>query len=585
LADQRHELGDSGTEPEWLPSPPGVSRLDTLPEDFIAALSRRPLAPGDVLAGRYKLIESLGDGAMGQVFVAENLAIGRRVAVKLLKPELLIDRSFRLRFQQEATATAAVEHRNVARFFDLVAGDPTFLVVEYVPGETLQAVLKREGSLDPNRVVRIAIRLCWALEAAHGLGIIHRDVKPANVILSPDPELGEEPKLIDFGLAKLPTMVGAENLTRTGQIIGTPHYMSPEQIANNKDVDGRADVYALGCLVYHMLAGEPPFAGSDDVQVLYQQISETPPPLGPRLRGPAPEGLVEVVERSLQKKPAQRYSSMLEMSAALEAIARKSGGSEQTERFAKRAPRRPWLAIAAATLAVLASAMITHLYDARGAGGAALLVRSRPDRAQVRVDGRPQSGVTPLTARGLAAGSHQVRVELAGRAPLERTIELGPGELAAVDLVLPPSSHPLEVQSIPSGGSVFVDDAQLPGATPLTVTITDDDFHEVRVEKLGYEPATHAVKPDEHSSVLSLPLSPEREPRGRLIVESTDQGEVFLDGKDTYFQAPTIPIFVAVGEHTAELRDSATGRSAKTRVVVQKGDTVRVSLHYAGGQP
>src|SRR5206468_11585984 len=125
-------------------------------------------------------------------------------------------------FQQEAMAIAAIDHRNVARFFDLIVGDPTFLVMEYVDGPTLSHELRRQRRLPVTRALSIAIRLAWALDAAHRAGIVHRDVKPANVVLAPDPEIGEEPKLIDFGLAKLPTLVGAEELTRTGQIVGTP---------------------------------------------------------------------------------------------------------------------------------------------------------------------------------------------------------------------------------------------------------------------------------------------------------------------------------------------------------------------------
>src|SRR4051794_14375698 len=264
-----------------------MSRVDTLPEDFLNLLKTGPLQIGDVIAGRYKLIERLGDGAMGQVFVAENLAIGRRVAIKVLKTELLADPSFRQRFQHEAEAIAAIEHRNVARFLDLVVGDPTFLVMEYVRGPTLDDILEKEKRLPPPRAVRITQRLCWALEAAHSAGVIHRDIKPSNVIVAPDLENEEEPKLIDFGLAKLAHAAVKAGLTRTGQIVGTPEYMAPEQISN-KPVDARADVYALGCLLYELLTGRPPFEGSDDVQVLYQQLHDTPAPLAKFIQGPPP---------------------------------------------------------------------------------------------------------------------------------------------------------------------------------------------------------------------------------------------------------------------------------------------------------
>ena len=191
----------AGDEPSRLPAVPGGSRVDNLPQDFLQVLSRRPLLPGDVIAGRYKLIEGLGNGAMGQVFVGEIQSIGRRVAIKVLRRSCSSIPAFRRRFQHEAEAVAALEHRNIARCFDLVVGDPTFLVMEYVPGPTLAATLQ-EGAHAAVRAINIARRLCWALEVAHRAGVIHRDIKPSNVILAPDVENSDEPKLIDFALAK-----------------------------------------------------------------------------------------------------------------------------------------------------------------------------------------------------------------------------------------------------------------------------------------------------------------------------------------------------------------------------------------------
>ncbi len=286
-----------------------MSRVDTIPEALVKLLQSKPLFVGDVIAGRYKLLQTLGDGAMGQVFVAENLAIGQKVALKVLKPELLANPEFRARFQNEAQAVAAIEHANVARFFDLVVGDPTFIVMEYVRGETLADRMKL-GPLPVDRALEIAERLCWGLDAAHAAGVVHRDLKPANVILSPDAEHGEMPKLIDFGLAKLAAAAGDSQLTRTGQIIGTPAYMSPEQIKSDK-IDGRADVYSLGCVLFEMLTGRTPFGvgAEDDVQVLYRQMHEAPPPLAKYLpEVPAP--LDALMHKALQKDPAQRFPSV-----------------------------------------------------------------------------------------------------------------------------------------------------------------------------------------------------------------------------------------------------------------------------------
>jgi serine/threonine-protein kinase len=563
---------DAELDTARLPSPPaGTSRVDTLPDDFVALLKHRPYVTGDLIGGRYRLLQTLGDGAMGQVFVGENLAIGSRVAVKLLKPELLADTAFRKRFQQEAMATAAVQHRNVARFIDLVVGDPTFLVVEYVQGPTLAAVLRSGGALEWKRAVKIVERICWALDAAHKRGIVHRDVKPANIILAPDDESGEEPKLIDFGLAKIPTVVGAENLTRTGQIIGTPHYMSPEQIAN-REVDARSDVYAVGCLLHHMLAGAPPFAGGDDVQILYRQLNDAPPPLPETL--PAP--LRAAVSRALEKSPERRFASMRELHQALAALTEPAASVAAPP--ARRSPIA-WLTIAAMLVAGGGAYLA-----ARGAskGGNALIVTSHPSEARVLVDGKPIAETTPTAIRGLSPGPHKVRVEHDGRDPAEQQIELGAAERRHIDLAMLPKSRGLSVKTIPEGASLFVDGAQIPGETPLAISLAADDFHELRVEKLGYEPTVRALKPEDRDDELTLTMDTEREPRGRLIVDSSDAGEVWIDGKSTGFEAPTIPMRIAAGAHDVELRDPATGRKASARAQVRSGETVRVGLHLGG---
>jgi predicted Ser/Thr protein kinase len=566
------------TEPDplRLAPPHGVSRIDTLPVEFITSISKRPLLKGDVVAGRYELQRELGYGGMGQVFIAANQAMGHRVAIKVLKPDLLADSSFRKRFQQEAQAIAAIEHRNVARFIDLVVGDPTFLVMEFVPGPTLAAVLK-EGRMDPIRAINITTRLCWALDAVHAAGIVHRDVKPANVVLAPDPELGEEPKLIDFGLAKLLVTNPEDRLTRNGQCVGTPHYMSPEQIGGD-GVDARSDVYSLACVLYHLVAGRPPFGGNEDMVILHQQISRTPDPV--RVAAPeAPAELEALLDRALAKDPKDRFSSMRDMAAALRAIDRR----RSTGAPPKPATSMKWLVVAAAAPMVAAALFVAGTRWPRPAAaadpahGTLLFVDSQPAGAAIAIDGRPLSFTTPHVVP-VAAGDHAVKLTKAGRDPLDRTVHIKDGEQAAVELTLPEASHRVEVQTLPSGARVYLDGRLVVGQTPVTVTVTDDDFHELRFEKTGFGQVMKTLKPEDHAPTLSVELIAEKAPVGYLWIDSSRAARVFIDGKNTGNVAPSLGMRVDAGVHNVELRDAANQVVAHEKIEVAQGEVVHATL-------
>jgi tRNA A-37 threonylcarbamoyl transferase component Bud32 len=594
----------------------GGSRIDTLPDGFAERLGARPLGVGDVIGSRYRLVESLGHGGMGQVFVAENVAIGLRVAVKLLKPELLANPEFRQRFQNEAQAVAAIAHPNVARFFDLVVGDPTFIVMEYVRGESLADLIKRDGKLPLARAVAIARRLAWALDAVHGAGVVHRDLKPANVMLAPDAEHGETPKLIDFGLAKLAASVADQGrLTRTGQIIGTPQYMAPEQITG-RAIDGRADVYALGCLMYEMLTGVGPFSTGDDVQILYRQIHHKPPPPS-SLAPEVPRALDDILAQALEKDPAARPSSMRALAAGL-ALAvpdvvdvRPAGTSgvrvDATGRVVlpredstvpvvtEGTPREHgrlvlvWATVATALLLVAASvAALRWRGRAESAAGALLVITTQPPGARVTLDGHALTEPTPTALRGLGAGPHEVALAHEGFGAVERRVTLEPGGRSALDVTLPPRSRRVDVITVPAGAALWVDGQLAPTPTPTTVTLTDDDFHELRAELAGYESALRAVKPEDREGALTLELTPERRPRGTLVVEAHDVAEVWVDGVSTGLTTPTLGFHVPVGEHAVELRGPGGERSAVRTVKVGRGQTVRVSLSLpqsTKGQP
>ena len=585
-----------------LPEAPrgAVSRVDTLPEALVKLLQSKPLFVGDVIAGRYKLVQTLGDGAMGQVFVAENLAIGQKVALKVLKQELLADATFRMRFQQEAEAIAAVEHRNVARFLDLVVGDPTFIVMEYVKGPTLAQVIREKKRLPPLDAMYIAERLCWALEAAHQRGVVHRDIKPSNVILSPDTENEIEPKLIDFGLAKVAAASSEKGLTRTGQIVGTPDYMSPEQIAN-KEVDARSDVYSLGCLVFEMCVGRPPFTGGDDVQVLYQQLQVKPDRVEDHVPDAPPE-IDKLLGKALAKDPQARFQSMREMAEAIARARRKifrsvTGESTIGDSARHSAPHRTqhtgwstrvsWPAVVALVAIVGAGAgfafsRMNKPPPAKVEGGAILVV-TRPSGAQIEIDGKPFGESSPTMVSSLAAGAHTVKLKKGKLGVVERQVTLQTGEHAVVNVVLPPASHKVEVRSVPEGATVYLDGRVAVGETPTTIEVTDDEFHELRIEKTGYEVATRALTPDDHDPMISLALAPERQPRGTLLVDANTAAEVWIDGIDTGYTTPTLGIHEPLGEHVVEVRDGA-GHKASSKVMLTQGQTIRLLLSPGGGK-
>ncbi len=552
-----------------LPAPPRtVSRIEDLPDGFADLLARPPVLIGDVIADRYRLVEVLGDGAMGQVFIAENLTIGQRVAIKVLRPELLAQAAFRQRFQHEAEAIASIEHRNVARFFDVVVGDPTFLVMEHVRGPTLAARLKEERRMSIEDAVNIGVRLCWALEAAHQAGVVHRDLKPANIILCPDVENGVEPKLIDFGLAKLAAAATRSQVTRTGQIIGTPEYMSPEQIAN-QEVDGRSDIYSLGCLLYEMLSGQTPFAGSDDVQLLYQQVTSPAPPLD-RYLPDAPPELCKVIAKALAKEPGKRFQSMPELALAL----REASLGLQSAKSYRSSPRA--LIFAFLCLLALLCFLAKSALHQKPPIGATLLLVTRPADAQVEVDGRALADHTPAALTGLAAGSHAVRFRKDGMGMVDRQITIGAGERQLVDVPLPALKRTIALNTTPEGAAVFVDGRLAVGLTPIALDLELEDFHELRFEKDGFEAATRSLLPESHETALAVQLEPERFARATLYVDANSAADVWIDGVDTGFTTPTLGLRLAPGVHHVEAHEGK--RSAASDVKLAPGQTARLLL-------
>ncbi|HEY7724588.1 MAG TPA: serine/threonine-protein kinase, partial [Anaeromyxobacteraceae bacterium] len=233
---------------------------------------------GQVVADRYRLVEVIGEGGMGAVFRAEHVRIGKALAVKLLRGAFARDPDAVKRFDAEARIVSRLSHPHTIAVFDygeLGSGEGFYLAMEYVPGRDLATLLREEGRLPEPRAVAIAEQILGSLAEAHEAGVIHRDVKPANVMLARTRE-GDYAKVLDFGIAKLRDAAGDE--TTQGVILGTPNYLAPEQ-ARGEPLDPRTDLYSVGALLYELVAGRPPFAGRPPMAVLQAHLSEDPPPL------------------------------------------------------------------------------------------------------------------------------------------------------------------------------------------------------------------------------------------------------------------------------------------------------------------
>jgi serine/threonine protein kinase len=264
----------------------------------------------------YRIEARVGRGGMGTVYRAEQLSLGRKVALKILTPELATDGTFRERFLHESRIAAAIDHPNVIPIYEAGEdGGLLYIAMRYVEGSDLATLLEREGRLEPTRAIAIISQVAEALDAAHARGLVHRDVKPANILLAPAaPGSGEHCYLCDFGLIK--EMDAETALTATDQFVGTVPYVAPEQI-QGRAIDGRTDVYSLGCVIFQCLTGSVPYEGRTDVEVVFAHLRDPPPPVSTRAPG-LPPALDRVLARAMAKAKEDRY---LTCSALVDAVA------------------------------------------------------------------------------------------------------------------------------------------------------------------------------------------------------------------------------------------------------------------------
>ncbi len=475
--------------------------------------------------GRYEVESELGQGAMGKVYKAFDPLTQRAVAIKALKDEILAqdeNGEYQKRFQREARAAGGLSHPNIITVFDV--GD-NYFVMEYLEGKNLLKLIAEKGCLTLDETLTIVSPIADALAYAHGKGVFHRDIKPANIMVFPD----GRPVITDFGLAHLESTV----MTAAGQFLGSPSYMSPEQVLG-EEITPRADVFSLCVVSYEMLTGQKPFPGENVTSVIYKVVHAQPVPpheLNPEL----PTEYEHIFVRALAKNPAQRFQSFSEFVAALNleefdrlemptleatqvaikpdkpatpvkqdlpipgeeqetvslpAPAVESQSSITERKRPSRMKRNALIAAAAAVLLALAGFLLPNFLADPVITG--LGVETNPDGAEVWIDDA-LAGTSPFELDSLALGAHDVRVTKEGFLPLEDSFEFTDVESAEpLFFALQPDRINLFLESVPDDAAVLVD-GEPAGTTPLEDFELAPGQHEVEVAHRGYETWRSAV--------------------------------------------------------------------------------------------
>ncbi|WP_119841633.1 serine/threonine protein kinase [Salinibacter ruber] len=588
----------------------------------------------------YRIQEVLGRGGMGVVYKAEDVALSRDVALKRIDPSLANDEAFLRRFRSEARALARIDSPYIVGVHALRQTEIGLLIVmEYVDGGTLKDLIN-QGPMDWTQALPLITQMLTALEHAHGAEVIHRDIKPRNILLSAEGTV----KVTDFGLAKV--YRGDADETVTQGVHGTLNYMSPEQVQGGSDLDPRSDLYSLGMTIYEMLAGDLPFDDDASEFTKMRMIVEEELPRPDELRPQVPDGLSALVMKALEKRPDDRFQSAEVMRESFEAFKEKhhdgAGAATSPAPASSRATSSGgWQTVMIGLAVLLLGAGATYWWLGGKEGPVTKLsVSSDPPGATVFLKGRP-IGVTPLTdtVEGEAA---PIRVQRAGYVPvLDTATQLAERTAAELEVQLPVKSTPVTVQTSPETAEVYLGSGdEVIGRTPLTnyevgnrqfrKLAESDSLLRIGVRKEGHRPRDTLIAITQTDQLrLNWQLEPEQtnaEPSsserndsserniaserndssernsgaetqeyGSLTLKAVPQGNVSVNGKS---RTPGQPIRVPVGDHQvrfqyAEFSTDTTlsvgGGEAQTltcyfthRVVVQS-DPVWASV-YIGGE-
>ena len=572
--------------------------------------------------GSYEVEEEIGRGGMGIVYRAYQPSLQRRVAVKVLLPHLADDADFVERFLREARSAAKLHHPGLVTIFDVGELDGTYYFsMQWLQGKTLEAMLEESGPLPLGEAVGVVSQMASALGYAHQAGVVHRDVKPANVIVD---DAGRA-VLTDFGIAQA---ANETRLTRVGASVGSPDYMAPEQIAAG-EIDRRTDLYSLGGLFHHLLTGEQPFTGDAPIAVAYQHLNAPVPSVRAK-RPEVPPALDEVVRRLMAKAPEDRFQSADELLAALQDISGVQAADPLSglatapivitpEPPAEPAPapeappveqprRSAWsrAALVGLALAVVAGG-IYWLASRRGASApdeaasapapavvgadpaprpfaASLEIEPDLPGLEIWLDGRDQQLTTPavLAVEGQVGDARTVELRRDGEVVAALDLSLGPEMESRWAPALAPPEETITITSEPAGARVALDGTPLEGVTPLPVTLVAGRDYELTVTLAGHEPAGMGFGLDDLSpeqrqaGSLHFPLAVSVPP-AELVVRASYPVTVEVAGRRRSGDGE-IRLSVPPGSHTVELSAPRVFYASSLSVVLESAESRTLDL-------